>query len=107
MTPEKFQSLRTLQFNENVPEAEFIQYINEQYLIKLFDMGFTLQGYNHLEPKQPDLAGVHILQLEQTDENKGYTVKQIEELLTDDDGQPMSTYSLFLGSLIIFIPYYI
>ena len=70
-------------------------------------MGFTLQGYNSLKPKGENLEGVHILILERTDENKGYTIEQIEDLMTDDDSQPTSTYSLSLGTLFIFIPYFI
>ena len=107
MTPAKFQSLRTLEFNDQAPEAEFIQYINEQYLIKLFDMGFTLQGYNSLKPKGENLEGVHILILERTDETKTFRTHWIEDMMTDDDSQPTSTFSLSLGTLFIFIPYFI
>lgn len=107
-------------------------YIDESWVKPIESFGPEYKGYQHTELY--DCAGVHVLRFEydkidmvkHVDNIKGenfrYLAKDIPatthtgiqsgmiklyEILTrDDDNQPPATYTMYFGTLIVYIPYF-
>ena len=95
--------MRRFKTNTQPIDQAWLDQLKEQFIDPLDKLGFGIKAYSD-QFDEPTSTGVHILIFEH-DGNKDCTLNQIKELMTDDDSQPMSSYTYFAGTLWIYIPY--
>jgi len=111
---------------------ELKRYIDDCWVKPIESFGIEFKGYQHTELY--DCAGVHVLRFEYDKwdiakhvdniegENFRYLAKELpatthsgvqpgmvtlKNILTrDDDNQPPATYTMYFGTLIVYIPYF-
>ena len=83
-------------------------WLNDYFIKPLGEYGFVLKGYENSLFEKED-SGVHILVFEYAyPETPADLFQEIEGILIqDDDSQPESTYRAYLGTMWLFIPYFI
>jgi len=81
---------------------DFNEQCQEQYIDKMQGMGFKFQGYGSMGNHD---NGAHVLIFEHTYGAPEFRPHWIEDLMQDDDGQPMAVCQIYFGTVWIFIPY--
>ena len=95
--------MTTLDQYKNDKNQDWLDLLQETLVNPLREFGFALQQYQEVFN---DNGGTHILCFEHEDSTKEYREHWIKNLMFDDDGQPESCYTLYMGTLFIFIPFF-
>jgi hypothetical protein len=87
-----------------LPNREFSTFIRESYSDPLKKLGFTLDKVSSTPENTHDL-NFHILEFSH-DQVKPFRKDWLDAIcIQDDDSQPNSTYTIYLGTLWVFIPF--
>lgn len=98
-----------LPYLTNFPDSlqdEYETYLKENFITPIEDLGFEFIGYGHMGSDEK-YAATHILQFSQTVgylDNSQIKAK-LQELMTNDDNQPMSIFQRYFTTLWVYIPY--
>jgi hypothetical protein len=96
---------QTMTFLKKFPNKNFLEWLKDAYLNPLKDLGFTCDNIASTAKNNNDL-NFHVLHLNH-DGQTSYKRDWLETICTqDDDSQPHSTYTLYMGELWVFIPFY-
>ena len=87
----------------NIFMDEWRDQLEKQFINPLKKMGYEFAHYGHQSHDQ-SCQGIHTLIFNWDYKTKHY-MNWIKDLMVDDDGQPMSNYTYYLGTLWIYIPY--
>ena len=106
MNKTKLIKSRLTEFGNQVQE-DLANFLKETWITpveKIGDIKFTDYGYAHWPTIE---GGVHCLHFEWDKDLSDEDWKEIHEICTrDDDSQPEADYRSYMGSLMVFVPYF-
>ena len=82
-------------------DKEWVKFLETDYIRPLKKLGFEFEGYNHAFNNET-CQGVHCLLF--NSKNAKWT-DEIDKLMVQDDSQPKPIYSIYFGTLWVFLPY--